>query len=132
MDRRLVTMETLFKALADRTRLRILGLLGGGEICVCHIHESLDLPQPTVSRHLAYLRRAGLVLGRKEGLWVHYRLADLADPVAAAVLDAATHAVGHLDTTAKDARRLTARHPATPLSPPRRALRPCCTTGSCT
>ena len=131
MDRRLVTMETLFKALADRTRLRILGLLGAGEICVCHIHESLDLPQPTVSRHLAYLRRAGLVLGRKEGLWVHYRLADLADPVAAAVLDAATHAVGHLDTTAKDARRLTARHPATAISPPRRALRPCCTTGSC-
>jgi len=124
-------METLFKALADRTRLRILGLLGGGEICVCHIHESLNLPQPTVSRHLAYLRRAGLVVGRKEGLWVHYRLADLADPVAATVLDAATHAVGHLETTTKDARRLTARQPSAAPPPPRRPLRPCCTAGSC-
>jgi ArsR family transcriptional regulator len=126
MDRRLITMETLFKALADRTRLRILGLLGGGEICVCHIHESLNLPQPTVSRHLAYLRRAGLVVARKEGLWVHYRLAELADPVAATVLDAATHAVGHLDTTTKDSRRLTGRRPDAASALPRRVARACC------
>ena len=69
-------METLFKALADATRLRILGLLLTGEVCVCHIHESLKIPQPKASRHLAYLRRAGLVETRREGLWVHYRLGD--------------------------------------------------------
>ena len=65
----------LFKAFADPVRLRLLNLLGGGEVCVCHLHEALDMPQSTVSRHLAYLRKRGLVVGRKEGLWVHYRLA---------------------------------------------------------
>ena len=66
----------LLKALADPVRLRLLNLLAEGrEVCVCHLHEALGLPQPTVSRHLAYLRKTGLVVGRKEGLWVHYRLA---------------------------------------------------------
>jgi ArsR family transcriptional regulator len=66
----------LLKALADPVRLRILHLLlEADEICVCHLHEALELAQPTVSRHLAYLRKHGLVIGRKEGLWVHYRLA---------------------------------------------------------
>jgi ArsR family transcriptional regulator, arsenate/arsenite/antimonite-responsive transcriptional repressor len=73
-----VTIE-LFKAFADPVRLRLLNLLAGGEVCVCHLHEALDLPQSTVSRHLAYLRKRGLVLGRKEGLWVHYRLAKPAN-----------------------------------------------------
>src|ERR1700761_1136745 len=67
--------ETL-KAFADPVRLRLLNLLSEDrEICVCHLHEALELPQPTVSRHLAYLRKGGIVSGRKEGLWVHYRLA---------------------------------------------------------
>lgn len=65
----------LFKAFADPVRLRLLNLLADGEVCVCHLHEALDLPQSTVSRHLAYLRKRGLVIGRKQGLWVHYRLA---------------------------------------------------------
>ena len=65
----------LFKAVADPVRLRLLNLLSGSEVCVCHLYEALDLPQSTVSRHLAYLRKRGLVVGRKEGLWVHYRLA---------------------------------------------------------
>ncbi len=66
----------LFKAFADPVRLRLLNLLTDDrEVCVCHLHEALELPQPTVSRHLAYLRKSGLVVGRKEGLWVHYRLA---------------------------------------------------------
>src|SRR5580692_7958806 len=69
----------LFKALADPVRLRLMNLLADGEVCVCHLHEALDLPQSTVSRHLAYLRKRGLVVGRKEGLWVHYRLARPAD-----------------------------------------------------
>jgi ArsR family transcriptional regulator len=64
----------LFKACSDPVRLRLLNLLGGREVCVCHLHEALALPQPTVSRHLAYLRKVGLVTPRKEGLWVHYRL----------------------------------------------------------
>jgi len=67
----------LLKAFADPVRLRLLNLLSGDreEVCVCYLHEALGLPQPTVSRHLAYLRKHGLVVGRKEGLWVHYRLA---------------------------------------------------------
>ncbi len=71
----LTAANELFKAFADPVRLRLLNLLADGEVCVCHLHEALELPQSTVSRHLAYLRRRGLVLGRKEGLWVHYRLA---------------------------------------------------------
>jgi ArsR family transcriptional regulator, arsenate/arsenite/antimonite-responsive transcriptional repressor len=65
----------LYKAFADPVRVRLLNLLAGGEVCVCHLHEALELPQSTVSRHLAYLRKRKLVVGRKEGLWVHYRLA---------------------------------------------------------
>lgn len=67
-------LETVFRALSDRTRLRILNLLRAGELCVCDLVDVLDVPQPTASRHLAYLRRAGLVLARKEGLWHFYRL----------------------------------------------------------
>ena len=67
--------KTIFRALSDRTRLRILNLLQGGELCVCRIVDVLDIPQPTASRHLSYLRKAGLVVARKEGLWMHYRLA---------------------------------------------------------
>ena len=66
MIKKLVEMETLFKALGDATRLRILGLLLTGEICVCDIHESLKIPQPKASRHLAYLRRSGLVETRRD------------------------------------------------------------------
>jgi ArsR family transcriptional regulator len=76
MDRQLATMERVFQALADKTRLRILGLLLTGEVCVCHIHESLAVSQPKASRHLAYLRRAGIVQTRRQGLWVYYRLAE--------------------------------------------------------
>jgi ArsR family transcriptional regulator len=69
-------MEALFKACADQTRLRILNLLAcEGEVCVCHLVDVLGTNQPKVSRHLAYLKRAGLVADRKDGLWVHYRLA---------------------------------------------------------
>jgi|SRR5687767_1137818 len=105
-DKTLASLETLFKALADGTRLRILALLQAGEICVCDIHGSLGLPQPTVSRHLAYLRRTGLVQGRREGLWVHYRLAPLPDPVAQTVVEAVNHALGHLEAGERDRRRL--------------------------
>jgi len=66
----------LFKAFAEPVRLRLLALLTEGhEVCVCHLHEALNLPQPTVSRHLSYLRKSGWVVSRKEGIWAYYRLA---------------------------------------------------------
>src|ERR1043165_2445479 len=102
-------METLFKALADATRLRILGLLLTGEVCVCDIHESLKVPQSKASRHLAYLRRSGLVETRRSGLWVHYRLGRVGEPVLAAIVDAVRHALSHLDAVHKDAARLQKR-----------------------
>jgi ArsR family transcriptional regulator len=106
MTGRLMRMETLFKALADATRLRILGLLLTGEVCVCDIHESLDIPQPKASRHLAYLRRAGLVDTRRDGLWIHYRLGTLADPVLAVIVDSVRHALTHVDAVGRDGQRL--------------------------
>jgi ArsR family transcriptional regulator len=96
----------VFAALSDPIRLRILALLRDGEICVCHIHGSLDVPQPTVSRHLAYLRRTGLVTARRDGRWVHYRLTDPTDPVVGAVIASALHALGHAEASARDRNRL--------------------------
>ena len=103
---RLEAMEAVLKALADRTRLRILNLLLTGDVCVCHLHESLGLPQPTVSRHLAYLRRVGLVETRKDGLWVHYRLATPADAVLRTLVDSVTHCATHLPATIQDRKKL--------------------------
>jgi ArsR family transcriptional regulator, arsenate/arsenite/antimonite-responsive transcriptional repressor len=123
-DKRLGSLETLFKALADDTRLRILALLQSGEICVCDIHGSLGLPQPAVSRHLAYLRKAGLVQGRKDGLWVHYRLSPLPDPVLQTVMTAVNHALGHLDAGEKDRRRLLKMADIQPVEPT--PVRRCC------
>ncbi len=109
MAKQVLAMERLFKALGDATRLRILGLLLTGEVCVCDIHESLKIPQSKASRHLAYLRRSGLVETRREGLWVHYRIGRLADPVLAAIADALRHALIHVDTVHRDAERLQKR-----------------------
>lgn len=102
----LSAMDRLFKALADPTRLRILGLLLTGEVCVCHLCETLRIPQPKASRHLAYLRRSGLVATRRDGLWVHYRLAPSSDPVIGTIQQAVTHALGHVETVRRDADRL--------------------------
>ena len=106
MAKQLLEMETFFKALADATRLRILGLLLTGEVCVCHVHESLKISQPKASRHLAYLRKAGLVDTRRDGLWVHYRMAVLPDAVLETVHRTVTHALRHLDVVRKDVERL--------------------------
>jgi ArsR family transcriptional regulator len=86
-------LENLFKALADKTRLRILALLGNNEVCVCHIHDSLGLPQPTVSRHLAYLRKSGLVAARRDGVWMHYQVSRSLNPVIQGVVAAAVDAL---------------------------------------
>ncbi len=67
-------MERFFQTLGDNTRLRILNLIGDQEICVCYFVEILGGPQPKISRHLAYLRSAGIVVGRREGKWMHYRI----------------------------------------------------------
>jgi len=105
----LTQLEELFKALADATRLRILRLLMAGEVCVCDIHDTLKIPQAKASRHLAYLRRAGLVTTRREGLWVHYSLSTSADPIVAAIEEATTHVLGHVEALRKDAERLEKR-----------------------
>jgi ArsR family transcriptional regulator len=95
-------LESLFKALADKTRLRILALLGNNEVCVCHIHDSLGIPQPTVSRHLAYLRKSGLVTARRDGVWMHYQVSRSLGPEIAGVVAAAVDALHQLSATTKD------------------------------
>ena len=109
MANQLSHMEAVFRSLADETRLRILGLLLSGEVCVCDIHESLKIPQSKASRHLAYLRRSGLVETRRDGLWIHYRLGTFADPVMAAIGDAVRHALTHVDSVRRDGDRLQKR-----------------------
>jgi len=109
MDRQLTALDRTLKALSDPTRVRVLGLLRAGEVCVCHIHESLGLTQPKVSRHLAYLRRAGLVETSKRGLWVYYRLAPHADPLIQSVVDAVHHAAAHFPAPKRDATKLEQR-----------------------
>jgi ArsR family transcriptional regulator, arsenate/arsenite/antimonite-responsive transcriptional repressor len=96
----------LFKAFADPVRLRLLSLLADGEVCVCHLHEALDLPQSTVSRHLAYLRKRGLVLGRKEGLWVHYRLAKPAGELHRNLIGCVGACCQEIDTLKRDRQKL--------------------------
>jgi ArsR family transcriptional regulator, arsenate/arsenite/antimonite-responsive transcriptional repressor len=77
----------LFKALSDETRLRILALLSAGELCVCDLMAILDLPQSTVSRHLAYLRNSSLVVDRREGVWMYYRLEAQTEALQVELLD---------------------------------------------
>src|SRR5215471_2910875 len=127
MDKKILAMEGLLKALADATRLRILGLLLAGDVCVCHIHEALRIPQPKASRHLAYLRRSGLVSARRSGTWMHYRLADLPDPVLSAVQQSVSHALHHQPVVRKDLERLEKATGccAAPVHTPRSA-QPCC------
>lgn len=83
MTRKNYNLETLFKALADRTRLRLISLIGDSEVCVCFFVAILKTSQPKISRHLAYLRRAGIVTARREGKWMHYRLSEPPDDHAA-------------------------------------------------
>lgn len=81
-------LEILFQALADRTRLRLLNLMSGGEVCVCFFVEVLDEPQPKISRHLAYLRSAGLVSTSRDGKWISYAITPPEHPAARAAFDA--------------------------------------------
>jgi len=95
-------------SLADPTRLRILTLLSEGELCVCHIHGRLALPQPLVSRHLAYLRRSGLVETRRQGVWVYYRVSSGLSERRRALLDA----VAEQAREPRSRRRALSRQPA--------------------
>jgi ArsR family transcriptional regulator len=88
MTRTAPSLDRLFRALADPTRLRLLNLIADCDICVCYFVEVLGASQPKISRHLAYLRRAGIVAARREGKWIHYRLAVPKDKTAAAILRA--------------------------------------------
>jgi ArsR family transcriptional regulator len=83
-----VLLASLFAALADSTRLRLLNLMAGREVCVCYFVEILRQGQPKISRHLAYLRNAGIVAARREGKWMHYRIIPPADAAAASILAA--------------------------------------------
>ncbi|HKX27510.1 MAG TPA: metalloregulator ArsR/SmtB family transcription factor [Blastocatellia bacterium] len=85
MTKRKFDLETFFVALSDRNRLRLINLMGDDEVCVCFFVEILKLPQPRVSRHLAYLRRAGLVDARRQGKWMHYRLVPPPEPHTARI-----------------------------------------------
>lgn len=88
--------EVLLAAVAEPTRLRLLALLAGGETCVCDLVGALELPQPLVSRHLGVLRRAGLVTARRDGLWMHYALAEPSSRGHAKLLDALAALHGEL------------------------------------
>ena len=96
----------LFRALGDPTRLRLLALLGRGEVCVCDLVDALRVPQPTASRHLAALRRAGLVTVRKQGLWSYYAITPAAGAVHAKALECLAACAASAPELAKDRERL--------------------------
>jgi ArsR family transcriptional regulator len=96
----------MFRAFSDRTRLRILHMLGSGEVCVCDLVSVLDVPQPKVSRHLSYLRRAGLVQVRKEGLWCYYTLSPSRNAFHAKLLECLTCCFKDVPEVRSDAARL--------------------------
>jgi len=98
--------ELLFAALADRTRLRLLNLLRGGEVCVCFFAGALGTNNPKISRHLAYLKRASLVTGRRDGKWMHYSIRRPDDKNAAAVFDATMKMLENDPEMADDRRKL--------------------------
>jgi ArsR family transcriptional regulator len=99
-------LERLFRALADPTRLRLINLVAKQEVCVCYFVEVIGVPQPKISRHLAYLRRAGIVAARREGKWMHYKLVMPSDPHAAAILSATVDALRENKELQKDFQRL--------------------------
>ncbi|HWB53809.1 MAG TPA: metalloregulator ArsR/SmtB family transcription factor [Tepidisphaeraceae bacterium] len=92
----------MFRAFSDRTRLRVLHLLRDGELCVCDLVYALGFPQPKISRHLAYLRRTGLVVARKEGLWMYYKLAPARGVFHEKLLDCLANCFDDVPELAKD------------------------------
>jgi ArsR family transcriptional regulator len=101
-------LQDLMLALADTTRLRLLSMMRSREICVCFFTAVVDAPQPTISRHLAYLRAKGLVAARREGKWMHYRMVPPRDRSIARALDAVLNAAAGDPQIQADAKRLKA------------------------
>jgi ArsR family transcriptional regulator len=99
-------LALLFKALADETRLRLINLIGDDEVCVCFFVEVLRINQPKISRHLAYLRRAGVVSPRREGKWIHYRLVEPPDAHAATIFREVRAALANDNLLKSDRARL--------------------------
>ena len=102
-------VDLMFRAFSDRTRLRILHLLRDGELCVCDLVDTIRVPQPKASRHLAYLRKAGLVVVRKDGLWCHYSLAPARNAFHQKLLDCLAVCFNDVPELGKDAARLASR-----------------------
>lgn len=99
------SVNLMFRAFSHRTRLRILHLLLRGEMCVCDIVSITRVPQPTASRHLAYLRRTGLVVARKDGLWMHYKLAPAKSSFHRSLLKCLRECFRDVPELAADSRR---------------------------
>jgi ArsR family transcriptional regulator len=110
--------EQFFAALADTTRLRLLNLMSDGEVCVCHLADTLGTNDPKISRHLAYLRRAGLVSGRRDGKWMHYSIREPREPHAREVLAATLRMLRDDKAMERDRKRLlkVCCAPAAPVS----------------
>ena|ERR1700733_16190503 len=100
------SLDRLFRALGDPTRLRLLNLMAEQEICVCYFTEAIGAPQPKISRHLAYLRKAGIVAARREGKWMHYRLATQSNPHFASILKSVIEALRQEKELQRDLGRL--------------------------
>ncbi len=101
-----VSLDQLFRALADPTRLRLIHLMSEQEICVCYFIEVIGAPQPKISRHLAYLRRVELVAARRDGKWMHYRLTVPRDPHQASILKTTLAALKENSEMQRDCERL--------------------------
>jgi ArsR family transcriptional regulator len=100
------SLDQLFRALGDPTRLRLLNLMAEQEVCVCYFTEVIGAPQPKISRHLAYLRKAGIVAARREGKWMHYRLATPSSSHAASILKSVIDALKQDKELQRDRQRL--------------------------
>src|SRR6185295_13399194 len=103
------SLLNVLSALSDHHRLRILALLDGRDVCVTDIYAVIGISQLSASKHLGVLRRAGLVEARRQGLWIHYRVAAPADAGVAAVLDAIIGALRDADSTLADRKKLDRR-----------------------
>ena len=103
----MVSMQTFFIALADRTRRRILNLIREQEICVCFFTEVLDISQPKISRHLAYLRNTELVTARRDGKWMYYRITQPEDFYARQILQDTLEWLASQERMQKDYDKLT-------------------------
>jgi ArsR family transcriptional regulator len=104
--RPLKRVDLMFRAFSDRTRLRILFLLRQRELCVCDLVEILSIPQPKVSRHLAYLRKSGLVVGSRNGVWIHYTLARAATKFHRQLLNCLESCLQDIPELTRDTKRL--------------------------